>query len=81
MTDQGFSGNIGNTTATSTIPNYWNTDTAGESGSNTRINASGLTTDVLRMSTSSSLIYRQWSEDDWDFGSESEYPVLKTHSG
>ena len=77
MTDHGFGGGRVSETALGDVPNYWNTDTATTSGTNVSINASGKTTEMLRMPTTASGIYRQWSEDNWDFGTDTEYPVLK----
>ena len=80
-TDEGFVGRnfvVDGGNIPSTAPNYWNDDTDGSDDTMlAALNASKLSTKRLQMPTSNSGIYRDWSSDDWDFGTSSEYPILK----
>ena len=53
---------------------YWNSETAGQSVSE---GGSGRTTRQLQLPTGATGIYAKWRVSDWDFGSSSQYPVLK----
>ena len=54
---------------------YWDTGTRKiASGGNSGI---GKTTTELQSPTISTGIYSAWSEDDWDFGTEIQYPAIK----
>ena len=53
---------------------YWDTQTTGQSGSYGGI---GKTTAELQAPTENAGIYANWSPDYWDFGTDSQYPVLK----
>ena len=53
---------------------YWNSETAGQPVS---AGGSGQTTAQLQSPTAASGIYENWSAADWDFGSSSQYPLLK----
>ena len=80
-TDEGFVGRnfvVDGGNIPSSAPNYWNDDTDGSDDTIlAALNASKLSTKQLQMPTSNSGIYRDWSSDDWDFGTSSEYPILK----
>ena len=80
-TDEGFVGRnlqVDGGNIPSTAPNYWNDDTDGSDDTMlAALNASKLSTERLQMPTSNSGVYRDWSSDDWDFGTSSEYPILK----
>ena len=57
---------------------YWDTDTSVQTDS---AGGTGYPTNSLQSPTSYTGIYADWdndSTDHWDFGSDSEYPVLKT---
>ena len=53
---------------------YWNSETTEQSRSS---GGRGQTTAQLQMPTTASGIYANWSVNNWDFGSSSQYPVLK----
>ena len=55
--------------------NYWDTETSGLPVS--RAEAQGLTTAELQTPTSNTGIYATWDSAVWDFGTSSQYPVLK----
>ncbi|MXX99083.1 MAG: cadherin-like beta sandwich domain-containing protein, partial [Gammaproteobacteria bacterium] len=57
---------------------YWDTET---SGLLTSAGGISKTTVELQTPTSPTGIYSMWSTDDWDFGSASQYPVLKDANG
>ena len=65
-----YKGNIANS--------YWDTEVSGMSTSAVGI---GKTTAELQSPTAATGIYSEWSTDDWDFGSASQYPVLKDENG
>lgn len=54
--------------------NYWDTET---SGVDTSSGGTGQTTVQLQGPTSNTGIYITWSSSVWDFGTTSQYPVLK----
>ena len=53
---------------------YWNSDTAVQNRSS---GGSGQTTAQLQMPTGATGIYSQWSANNWDFGTATQYPILK----
>ena len=53
---------------------YWDIDT---SGIETSAGGTSKTTVALRSPTMATGIYGSWSNDDWNFGSSSQYPILK----
>lgn len=56
------------------VHSYWDTQTSGVSSSSSGI---GKTTRELQAPTGSTGIYSRWNADRWDFGTRSQYPVLK----
>ena len=52
---------------------YWNSETSIAQGNN----GEGQSTQQLRLPTVAIGIYRNWREDDWDFGTNKQYPLLK----
>ena len=57
---------------------YWNTDVfATGVGGGGALGASGKTTAELQRPTGPTDIYSLWTSPSWDFGSSSQYPVLK----
>ena len=62
---------------TTRAPNYWNNDRTDNTRTNGAINASGRTTTQLQAPTGAAGIYALWSTDNWDFGTSSQYPILK----
>ena len=74
------SSGVTNNFSTSALPNYWNSDTADDNDAAV-LNASGKTTEELQMPTAPGTtlteVYYGWSEDNWDFGTSDEYPILK----
>ena len=53
---------------------YWDTETTGLTHSNGGV---GKTTRELQSPTSDTGIYNKWDPGWWDFGTSSQYPVLK----
>ena len=53
---------------------YWDTETSGIMRSDGGI---GKTTEQLKSPTTAIGIYDEWSTDNWDFGTASQYPVLR----
>ena len=53
---------------------YWDINTSGIKTSN---GGTSKTTVELQLPTAATGIYRRWSSDNWDFGTRSQYPVLK----
>ena len=53
---------------------YWDTQTSGQNASGAGV---GKTTRELQSPTSNFGIYATWNPDQWDFGTSSQYPVLK----
>ena len=62
----------------STSDSYWDTDT---SNMTTSGGGTGQTTSDLQSPTSNTGIYANWDSSIWDFGTSSEYPVLKQVAG
>ena len=56
---------------------YWDTQTTGQTSSDSSEDSAGKTTAELQTPTSASGIYATWDPDVWDFGTSSQYPVLK----
>ena len=56
---------------------YWDTQTTGQTSSDGSEDSAGKTTAELQTPTSASGIYATWDPDVWDFGTSSQYPVLK----
>ena len=56
---------------------YWDTQTTGQTSSDGSENREGKTTAELQTPTDASGIYVTWDPDVWDFGTSSQYPVLK----
>ena len=54
---------------------YWNIETSGHTHGNS--GSIGKTTAELQAPTENAGIYANWSPDYWDFGTDSQYPVLK----
>ena len=54
---------------------YWDTSTSGQTTS--AGGATGQTTTALQAPTGATGIYSTWDTDQWDFGTASQYPVLK----
>ena len=52
---------------------YWNKEISIAQGNN----GEGQSTQKLRLPTVAIGIYRNWREDDWDFGTNKQYPTLK----
>ena len=75
----GLVGGSSSTSLTSTITDsYWDTQTSGQQSSAGVAMSVGKTTSELQIPTSYTGIYENWAADDpWDFGSDSQYPVLK----
>jgi hypothetical protein len=57
-----------------TSHSYWDTQTSRQSNS---ANGVGKTTAELQSPTDNTGIYAEWNPDYWDFGTTSQYPVLK----
>lgn len=70
-----FGGFAGNNSGSISATNYWDTEKSEISTSFGE--ATGLTTAELQTPTSSTGIYVTWNSNLWDFGNESQYPVLK----
>ena len=72
-------GLVGSNTAGGTVTaSYWDTTTSGQSGSG---GGTGQTTAELQAPANAG-IYSAWDADNWDFGTEQEYPALKAdHDG
>ena len=72
-------GLIQENTGINTITNsYWDTDTSEQEGSAGGI---GKTTVELQTPKMATGIYEMWSPDDWDFGDERSYPVIRYAAG
>ena len=77
------SGNVGGLVgyhySESTITNsYWNTDIQATGvGDGSSTGAEGKTTAELKAPTGNTGIYAQWNPQYWDFGTISQYPLLK----
>ncbi len=59
----------------SVIDSYWNTELSGLSQS---AGGTGLPGEQLKKSTTATEIYTNWHHVDWDFGSDLQYPVIKS---
>ena len=72
--DHDVGGLVGENKGDTITRSYWDSDTSGRTTS-----AGGMskTTVELQSPTTATGIYRDWSDDDWDFGTSSQYPVLK----
>ena len=68
---KGFIHQIGSGAAVSN--SYWDTEVSRQSDDN----AVGKTTAELQLPTGATGIYSAWSEDDWAFGTDKQYPILK----
>ena len=66
-------GLVGTSTGTN-VGSYWDTATSGQSHSD---GGTGKTTQELQRPTGSNEIYADWDAEVWDFGTGSQYPVLK----
>ena len=53
---------------------YWNINT---SGIRTSAGGMGITTEALQLPATATGIYISWSSKNWDFGTRSQYPVLR----
>lgn len=62
----------------SSTDSYWNTETSGQATSAKGI---GKTSSELQSPTSNTGIYVNWNSNVWDFGTASQYPVLKMVAG
>ena len=56
------------------ISSYWDTQSTGQLSS---VGGTGQSTSQLQSPTSNTGIYADWNSDWWDFGTSSQYPVLK----
>ena len=72
-------GLVGNIYASGVVisASYWDTQTTGQTSSGGSEDSAGKTTAELQTPTSASGIYATWDPDVWDFGTSSQYPVLK----
>ena len=73
---QGRNDNIGGLVGSNTSAiedSYWNSEISLAQGNN----GEGQSTQQLRLPTRPIGIYRNWREDDWDFGTNKQYPILK----
>ena len=72
-------GLVGNIYASGVVisASYWDTQTTGQTSSAGSEDSAGKTTGELQTPTSASGIYATWDPDVWDFGTSSQYPVLK----
>ena len=82
-TGSNLGGLIGSTAGTVSVVSYWDTEASGTTtglGDGTSAKVVGKTTTELQSPTGYSGIYATWDDDGsdhWDFGSASDYPVLK----
>ena len=75
--DSGLVGNdVSNPTSTNITYSYWDTDLNGMGSAA----GEGKTTSELQTPTAASGIYMNWSPGEWDFGTETQYPVIKYSS-
>ena len=63
---------------TGVFASYWDIEATGQS---TSFGGDGKTSAVLRDPTAATGIYADWDTDVWDFGTSSQYPILKTAGG
>ena len=75
----GVGGLVGDVYASGVVvsASYWDTQTTGQTSSDSSEDSAGKTTAELQTPTSASGIYVTWDPDVWDFGTSSQYPVLK----
>ena len=78
-TGSNIGGFLGNSNTNGRVQNsYWNTQTSGRSNS---ARGSGLNTQQMQLPTApnrtSPARYTNWSTDNWDFGTDAQYPRLK----
>ena len=75
----GVGGLVGDVYASGVVvsASYWDTQTTGQTSSSGSADSAGKTTAELQTPTNASGIYVTWDPDVWDFGTSSEYPVLK----
>ena len=78
-------GLIGNGSGGSVTASYWQNDDSNlpdVAQGNITINGSaGRSATQLKEPTTNTGIYSQWSTDDWDFGTENDYPILGYGNG
>ncbi len=74
---QGSGGGLVGDNNGSISASYWNTETSGLQGRH----GSGQTTQQMQLPTMAIGIYEAWGDDDWDFGSSEQYPILKYAPG
>ena len=67
-------GLVGQRSSGTASASYWDTQTSGLTGSN---GGAGQTTAQLQAPTGATGIYAHWNPNWWDFGTSSQYPVLK----
>ena len=75
--NSGVGGLVGDNRGSVTA-SYWNTQT---SGLTTSDGGEGKTTAELQLPTTTTGIYSNWSTANWDFGTSSQYPILKKSDG
>ena len=76
--DEDVGGLVGQGNSGSVANSYWDTDTSGRT---TSADGTAKTTTELQSPTTTTGIYSEWSADNWDFGTASQYPVLKDENG
>ena len=69
--------NTDNNGASLVTNSYWNSDLYSSNAGA----GSSQSTVALQTSTGATGIYSQWSEEDWDFGTSSQYPTLRAADG
>ena len=70
----GVGGLVGRNNNGTSTDSYWDSNT---SGSTTSAGGTSKTTVELQSPTAATGIYMNWGSDNWDFGTRSQYPVLK----
>ena len=71
-------GLVGSNNRGSVTNSYWNTQTSGLA---TSAGGEGKATAELQLPTTTTGIYSHWSTANWDFGTSSQYPILKKSDG
>ncbi len=71
---QSVGGLVGRNRRGTITGSYWNINT---SGIRTSAGGMGITTEELQLPVMTTGIYINWSSKNWDFGTRSQYPVLK----
>ena len=71
---QSVGGLVGRNRRGTITGSYWNINT---SGIRTSAGGMGKTTQALQFPTTATGIYISWTSKNWDFGTRSQYPVLK----